>query len=108
MNFTGIANGLGITFTWAPPPGGLLIDSYTISCTSSDGSESFQLLLNPVLTFTVVELTPITTYSCTIFASTTGGPGPESLAMDITTEGMLMLIIVTLLLHGSIHRFHSQ
>ena len=87
VNFTGVPDGLGITFTWGEPPGGLLIDSYTLSCTTDDGSDSFQVQLNPVLLFTVAELNPSTTYVCTISASTTGGLGPESLPVETTTAG---------------------
>ena len=88
MNFIGVADGLGITFTWNAPPGGLLIDSYTLNCTYGDGSTPTQVQLNPVLQFTLAELDPSTVYTCTISASTTGGTGPESLPIQITTAGI--------------------
>jgi hypothetical protein len=85
MNFIGVADGLGITFTWNAPPGGLLIDSYTLYCTYGDGSMPIRVQLNPVLQFTLAELDPSTVYTCTISASTTGGVGPESLPIQTTT-----------------------
>ena len=88
MNITGVADSLGITFTWAPPPGELLIDSYTLICTYGGGSTPIQVKLNPVQTFTLAELDPSTTYTCTISASTSGGPGPNSLPIQTATTGI--------------------
>ena len=88
MNFIGVADGLGITFTWNAPPGGLLIDSYTLTCMYGGSSTPIRVQLNPVLQFTLAELDPSTVYTCTIFARTTGGTGPESLPIQITTAGI--------------------
>lgn len=89
VNFTGVADGVGITFTWAPPPGDQLIDSYNLNCMPGDGSTQIQVQLNPILSFTLAELSPSTTYTCTILASTTGGTSPESLPIQITTAGIV-------------------
>ena len=109
MNFIGVADGLGITFTWNAPPGGLLIDSYTLYCTYGDGSMPIGVQLNPVLQFTLAELDPSTVYTCTISASTTGGVGPESLPIQTTTAGIHAAIYLdsTYFLWFYTHRFHN-
>jgi hypothetical protein len=86
MNFTGVADGLGITFLWNPPAGDLLIDSYTLRCMEDGSPALIQAELNPIQVFTLAELKPSTTYTCTIVANTTGGAGPESLPITITTS----------------------
>ena len=42
--------------------------------------------LKPTLTFTLNHLEPLTEYSCTVYASSSGGAGPTTEAVVTTTE----------------------
>ena len=42
--------------------------------------------LKPTLTFTLNHLEPSTEYSCTVYASSSGGAGPTTEAVVTTTE----------------------
>ena len=108
-NFTGDAEGLGITFSWDPPAEELLLDSYNLSCMADNGSQPIVVQLNPVETFTLAELSPATTYTCTIAAATTGGDGPPSPPIDVLTSGTLWIFKFPAVYDSLfLYRFHSD
>ena len=71
-------------FSWASPAGDQRIEYYAITCTV-DGAEALRITLQPVLEITLEELVPLTEFSCAIQAATSGGMGPFSDEIPVTT-----------------------
>ena len=97
-------DGVSISLSWgAPPLGGSLLVSYTLSC-SVDGEQSFSVVLNPIQQFTLEEQSPSTTYTCSIFGTTRGGDGPAA-TIIITTSGLgsVLVLVLNRLFTGDIH-----
>lgn len=78
-------DGVSLSFSWEPPAGDGLILSYTVICSVS-GLTEVNATLNPVLEVTLDELKPATNYSCRVYASTSGGNGPPTDTVTVTTE----------------------
>ena len=81
--------GTTLDLTWQQPAKELrngLIRSYTLTCSSEGEKPFFTHILNSVLGTTLDEFRISTNYSCTIFASTSGGGGPSTNA-SATTDG---------------------
>ena len=78
-------DGVSLSFSWQPPAGDGLILSYTLIC-SVNGLTAVNATLNPILEVMLDELKPATSYLCSIYASTSGGAGPSTDAVTITTE----------------------
>ena len=99
MNFTATVNGLNIAFSWeSPPVGSGIVVSYTLYC-ASDGVKSFSITLNPVLQFTLEELSPSTSYMCNIFGSTNGGVGPSAF-IEVQTESKTLCFDLKLVVYS--------
>ena len=64
---------------------GILL-SYTLSCSVED-AEVLRVQLKPVQEFFLEELSPSTTYTCSLFGSTSGGDGPSA-NFTFNTEGL--------------------
>lgn len=81
--------GVNVNISWehAPVGNGILL-SYNLTC-SVDGEEVLRAQLKPVQGFTLEELSPSTTYSCSMYGSTSGGDGPSA-TFTFTTDGLLM------------------
>ena len=79
--------GTGLYFNWDSPEGEIVILSYTITCYISS-ELAINVTLNPVNSVVLDEFTPSTTYSCSMYASSSGGRGPSTNSVDVTTEGM--------------------
>ena len=87
MNVTFTVEGLNAQITWEDAPVGTsILLSYTIFC-SVRGEEVLRAKLKPTLEFTLEELNPSTSYSCSLFGSTSGGDGPSA-DFDFMTEGL--------------------
>lgn len=85
------ASGTILDLSWEQPileERGGVIRYYTLVCTSDDGPiGTFQL--NNVTRFSLNEYKANVPYSCTLSASTSGGPGPTANAEAPTTACML-------------------
>ena len=68
-----------------------MIRFYTLSCSSEGGGVFFDRVLKNVLGIALDTFEISTSYTCTISASTSGGPGPATSA-SATTEGKNSLI----------------
>ena len=77
--------GVSLRFSWDEPAGDGLIQSYTLTC-SVDGVEAFRIILKPILEIAVEELEQTTIYTCTIFATASGGNGPVSDPLTAPTD----------------------
>ena len=87
LNYKVISRGTGLYFRWDAPADNIRIISYTITCYISS-ELTISITLNPVNSVTLDEFMPSTTYTCSIYASTTGGDGPSTSSVNVTTEGM--------------------
>ncbi len=65
-----------------PEPTNGIISSYTINCNSSNGVT----VAGSTLSANLIGLTPFTTYSCMISASTGAGEGSASMVVTETTD----------------------
>ena len=83
-------DGLSLNFSWQPPTGDRVILSYTLRC-SVNGTIEFSVQLNSVLQIILDELKPNITYSCTVYASSSGGDGPSTAPVSAMTEGRMYI-----------------
>lgn len=106
QNFTLSVENTTLILSWQPPApedrNGVII-SYTLSCTSDEGS-SITLTLTAILGISLYELSPDTTFTCQIAASTSVGIGPYSETLMGTTGGIVMF---RLLIRMSLQSCHS-
>lgn len=65
-----------------------IILSYTLAC-NVGGEEALRVVLKPIQDFLLEELTPSTTYTCSMFGSTSGGDGPSA-NFEFTTDGLFL------------------
>ena len=91
MNFKVIPRRTGLYFLWDPPEGSIAILSYTITCYISSDL-AINVTLNPVNSITLDEFMPHTTYTCSMYGSSSGGNGPMTNRVNITTEGLQSLL----------------
>ena len=82
----------GLYFNWDEPAGDVTIISYTVICRVS-GDVIINVTLNPVNKVVLNEFMPSTTYLCSMYASSSGGRGPSTVAVNVTTEGITPLEI---------------
>ena len=76
-------------FSWQPPPPNLqngMITEYTIVCTPSGGGQHVEYVNDVSLNATVVMFTPATQYNCAFTASTSAGPGVETVLPVLTRK----------------------
>lgn len=62
-----------------------IILSYTLTC-NVEGDEALRVVLKPIQEFLLEELNSSTTYTCSMFGSTSGGDGPSA-NFDFITDG---------------------
>ena len=81
--------GVNVSLLWdhAPVVNGIIL-SYTLVC-NVEGEEPLRVVLKPIQEFLLEELTPSTTYTCSMFGSTSGGDGP-SINFNFDTEGLFL------------------
>ena len=91
LSFTVTADGTTLRLNWQPPAGDQTILSYTVSC-SVAGVMRVYVQLKPILTFTLNHLEPSTEYSCTVYASSSGGAGPTTEAVVTATESNVIYL----------------
>ena len=95
LNFVIDVSGTVLDFSWEQPAEDQrsgLIRYYTLTCTP-DGGESIVFNLLNVTLFSMNDFLLDTSYTCTLSASTSGGPGPTTTAMASTAIGMQHKII---------------
>ena len=63
-----------------------IITNYTLDCTSTGGA-AFGVVVNTAQDISLGVFTALEEYSCTIFASTAAGPGPNAMA-SVVVPGM--------------------
>ena len=90
QNFKIIPRGTGLYFSWDPPTGNIAILSYTITCYVS-GDVAINVTLNSVRSVVLDEFAPSTTYTCNMYASSSGGRGPSTGSAHVTTEGITII-----------------
>ena len=76
-------------FSWLPPPldqQNGMITEYTIVCTPSGGGQSVDYMNDISLNATVMMFTPATQYNCAFTASTSAGPGVETVLPVLTRK----------------------
>ena len=88
-------DGVSLSFSWKPPAGDVEILSYTVSCLVG-GVTEINAQLNSILAVTLDELTPSTNYSCSVYASSSGGDGPPTDPVLVTTESKKCLTLIDL------------
>lgn len=83
LDFAAVALGTSITFIWIDPIVDQVIVSYQILC--NDGVLNIEV--KPIDEITLYDLAPETTYFCTLSAASSGGYGPASAVINVTTGG---------------------
>lgn len=83
LDFTIVASGTTLAFSWSRPLGNEVIVSFRLSCNSS-----INLEFNNINTITLYDLIPETTFACTLEAASSSGYGPSTDIVYATTEGM--------------------
>ena len=76
-------------FSWQPPPPHQqngMITEYTIVCTPSGGGQRVEYVNDISLNATVMMFTPATQYNCAFTASTSAGPGTETVLPVLTRK----------------------
>ena len=89
LNFVIDVSGTVLDFSWEQPAEDQrsgLIQYYTLTCTP-DGRESIVFNLLNVTLFSMNDFLLDTSYTCTLSASTSGGPGPTTTSMASTAIG---------------------
>lgn len=86
LNYKIIPRGTGLYFSWDTPEGHVTIISYTITCYISSDL-AINVTLNPVNSVILDEFMPSTLYTCSMYASSTGGKGPSTHTAKVTTQG---------------------
>ena len=82
-NFTAEALGTAVTFTWISPDVDEVIVSFRLIC----NSDEVVIEIKDINTITLYDLMPETTYYCTLAASSSGGYGPSTEMINVTTGG---------------------
>ena len=91
VNFSVIAMGpRSLEFSWSPPlaaqRNGVII-GYTLSC--QPNSQDLPATFSSAGRYNLPGFTPATQYSCSVYASTSGGNGPRTYRISTTLdEGM--------------------
>lgn len=67
-----------------------MILSYTLSC-SVEREVEFTTQFKPILEITLNVLTPSTLYVCSVYASSSGGDGPPTDEIPVSTESKVIL-----------------
>lgn len=83
LNFAAIASGTSVTFTWSAPLVDQVIVSYLLRC--NDGYVEVEI--QPINILTLYDLSPETTLSCTLAGASSGGYGPPTPTINVTTGG---------------------
>lgn len=86
QDFSVSVDGVSLMLSWASPAGERRIEYYDLRC-AVDGVEALRITLQPLLEITLEELMPLTEYTCTIQAATSGGVGPLTDEISATTGG---------------------
>ena len=95
-NFTISVSVTSFMCTWNLPDETLRngeIISYTLACTSGDETVVNLTLRPTVLEITMDLFSPLTSYSCSVAASTAAGIGPYTDAIIVVTQGKLLHIV---------------
>ena len=87
LNYKVIPRGTGLYFRWEAPQGRVTILSYTITCYISDAL-AINVTLNPVNSIILDEFMPSTVYTCSMYASSSGGNSPSTNSVNVITESM--------------------
>ena len=86
-----IVDGISLSFSWDPPVGDrLIIISFTVSC-SVGGVVQFGAIFKEIYQITLHELMPSTDYSCSVYASTSGGDSPPTDEVSASTGSTLFI-----------------
>lgn len=83
LNFAAVASGTSVTFTWSPPVVDQVIVSYFLSCNFG----AIVVEIQPINSLTLYDLPPETTFMCTLAGASSGGYGPASPSINVTTGG---------------------
>lgn len=83
LNFAAVASGTSVTFTWGPPLVDQVIVSYFLSCNSG----TIEVEIQAINSLTLYDLSPETTFTCTLAGASSGGYGPASPSINVTTGG---------------------
>ena len=76
-------------FSWQPPPPNQqngMITEYTIVCTPSEDGQRVEYVNDISLNATVMMFTPATQYNCAFTASTSAGPGVQTILPVLTRK----------------------
>lgn len=85
LDFAAIGTGTSITFTWNPPLVTQVIVSYFLSCNSE--TSGFEVEIKDINSLTLYDLAPETMFFCTLAIASSGGYGPPTAAINVTTQG---------------------
>lgn len=89
LNYKVVPIGTGLYFRWDDPEDdNIRILSYTITCYISD-TVAINVTLNPINSVVLDEFMPSTTYRCSIYSTSSGGNGPPTPSVNVTTEGSM-------------------
>lgn len=96
MNFVAILNDTVLFFTWDPPAederNGEIV-SYTLSCDINDDLQ-FELSLIDIEEISLGVYRVDSTYTCKIYASTSGGAGPAaSLTLNTGSKQFILMTV---------------
>ena len=84
LNFAAVALGTSVTFTWSDPLVPEVIVSYRLIC----NTDVITIEIKPINAITLYDLAPETTYFCTLAAASSGGYGPSTESINVTTDGL--------------------
>ena len=84
LNFAAVASGTAVTFTWSDPLVNEVIVSYRLIC----NVDVVTIEIKPINVITLYDLAPETTYFCTLAVASSGGYGPPTEMINVTTEGL--------------------
>ena len=84
LNFAAVASGTAVTFTWSDPIVDEVIISYRLIC----NTDAVIIEIKPINVITLYDLAPETTYFCTLASASSGGYGPPTEMINVTTEGL--------------------
>ena len=76
-----MALGTSVTFSWSDPIVNEVIVSYRLVCNIN------VVEIKAITTLTLYDLAPETIYFCTLAAASSGGYGPPTEEISVTTEG---------------------
>ena len=91
-----------LTLSWGEPFNNLdPIVNYTVSCSGDNCPSDFTTTDNTTRSYTITNLTPMTTYTFSVVATNSIGSGEASVVIIITQPGAVMT--TTYYLHAYVH-----